>query len=326
MAEPIRTQTPQNQQDSSLSLSDFQIKAIFVAMFVVFLPILSSQAPDFVKQVLSNKMWELFHLLLVGVAISYGLLSRKGTDQETEKGNANEPDNRQCFVSDMLDGIPVFNSGESNNPDVQSWSSMYNPNEPLVVVEDEIMDDIAQKTNKPLFLPVRSLKAIAQEPELLGEDGLFQNDGDGKVSDSTNQEEKVDHIKPFGNSDSDRSMNKSFRSSTIKQPGNGRKITAQNFRCEQNNSSSTGRSVETVRLKSSNSMDELIKTLEESESGESFDEEESSNSSSCVTDDGTEENEVDKKADEFIAKFREQIRQQRMQCRKISTVRKGGGK
>jgi Cotton fibre expressed protein len=325
MAEPIRTQTPQNQQDSSLTISDFQIKAIFVATLVVFLPILSSQAPDFVKQVLSNKMWELFHLLLVGIAVSYGLISRKGADQEA-KGNVNEPGKPQSFVSNMLEGLPVFNLSESDDPDVQSWSSMYNPNEPLLVVEDEIMDGIAQKINKPLFLPIRSLKAITQEPELLGEDELFQNDGNAEVSDSTNEEERGDHIKPSGNSDSGRLMNKPFCSSTVRQPNNGQKITPQNFRCEQNNSSSTGRSVETVRLKSGNSMDELITRLEESESGESFDEEESSNSSSCVTDDGTEENEVDKKADEFIAKFREQIRQQRMQCRKRSTVQKGGGK
>lgn len=244
------------------------------------------------------------------------------------KGNANDTDNPQSFVSDMLDGLPVFDSGEPDNSNVQSWSSMYIPNEPLVVVENEIMDGAnAQKINKPLFLPIRSLNPVAQEPKLLVEDELFQNNGDAEASDSTDEQEKGDHFKPSSNSNSGCSMkDESFYSAITRQPNNGRRITPQNFRCEQNNSSSTGRSVETVRKKSSNSMDELIKALEESESDESFDEEGSSNSSSCVTDDGTEENEVDKKADEFIAKFREQIRQQRMQCRKRSTGRKGGGK
>lgn len=326
MAEPIKTQTPINQQDSSLVLSNFQIKAIFIAMFIVFLPILSSQAPDFVKQVLSNKMWELFHLLLVGVAVSYGLFSRKGNDQETEKGNADEPDNPRSFVSDMLDGLPVFDSNESDNTNVQSWSSMHNPNEPLVVVENEIMDGNAQKINKPLLLPIRSLNQLARDvPKFHGQDESFQNNGDADAYDSTNEEEKGDILQPSYNSNSGRSKNEPFRSLNKKQSNDGQKITPENFKCEQNNTSSIGRSIETVRLNSSNSMDELIKTLE-SESDESFDEEESSNSSSCVTDDGTEENEVDKKADEFIAKFREQIRQQRMQCRRRPTGRKGGAK
>ncbi|KAJ4811661.1 hypothetical protein LUZ62_024227 [Rhynchospora pubera] len=330
MAEPIKTETPQNQQDSSLPLSNLQIKAILFAIFFVSLPLLASQAPDFVKQALSNKIWELFHLLLVGIAVAYGLFSRKGSDQEIEKVNANEPDNPQSYISDMLEGLPVFDPNEPNNLNVQSWSSMYNPNEPLVVVENEIMDGNAQKINKPLYLPIRSLNPTARQPALHESDELFQNDGDAEAPDSANEEKKGDDFKPSSNTNLGCSKNKSFRSLSAKQPNTGRKITPQNFKCEQNSFSSIG--VKTVRSKSSNAMDELIKTLEESENEESFNEEEEeeedelSNSSSCVTEDGTDENEVDKKADEFIAKFREQIRQQRMQCRRRPTGRKGGGK
>ena len=65
------------------SCSGFILKALLLALFVVVLPLFPSQAPDFVSQTILNKFWELLHLLFIGIAVTYGLFSRRNSELDT---------------------------------------------------------------------------------------------------------------------------------------------------------------------------------------------------------------------------------------------------
>ncbi|KAJ3680584.1 hypothetical protein LUZ60_016862 [Juncus effusus] len=337
MEEPI---SPSHSTKTRNLQNNFQNKAIFFAIFVVFLPFFASKSPDFVKNTLSNKIWELFHLLLVGIAVSYGLFCRKLAEQESETEISPKHDNTQNYLSEILDRLPFFDSSGTETPNFQAQSYVYNQNEPLIVVENESNNGDSQSCNKPLLLPIRSLKPIINEPELAEGEEFFRKDGDSEAFDSTGGEEKGDYSESYCNfhfkSQSEKfdynsklvpSKNEYFHSMSMKETSKDRKISPNNFKLKQKGSNLKERPVITVKSKK-NPMDELIKSLEVNSSDESeevgygFERNESSNeeeTSSCVTEDGNEDNddnEVDKKADEFIAKFREQIRKQKIQSTK----------
>ncbi|TKY65235.1 hypothetical protein E2542_SST08093 [Spatholobus suberectus] len=65
------------------SCSGFILKSLFLALFVIVLPLFPSQAPDFVSQTILNKFWELLHLLFIGIAVTYGLFSRRNSELDT---------------------------------------------------------------------------------------------------------------------------------------------------------------------------------------------------------------------------------------------------
>ncbi|KAG5008117.1 hypothetical protein JHK82_026050 [Glycine max] len=65
------------------SCSGFILKVLFLALFVAVLPLFPSQAPDFVSQTILNKFWELLHLLFIGIAVTYGLFSRRNSELDT---------------------------------------------------------------------------------------------------------------------------------------------------------------------------------------------------------------------------------------------------
>ncbi|KFK35245.1 hypothetical protein AALP_AA5G259500 [Arabis alpina] len=59
-------------------------KSVLFALFLLALPLFPSQAPDFIGETVFNKFWELIHLLFVGIAVAYGLFSRRNLESESE--------------------------------------------------------------------------------------------------------------------------------------------------------------------------------------------------------------------------------------------------
>lgn len=167
------------QQDPCKFYHHFLYKAAVVAIFLVILPLFPSQAPEFINQSLLTRSWELLHLLLVGIAISYGLFSRR--NDETDKENVSKFDNAQTLVSRFLQVSPFFedeaeNSSSDQSSDettkVETWNNQHFRNEPLLVVaphEDQGGGGASASASasarsrigdeKPLLLPVRSLKS-----------------------------------------------------------------------------------------------------------------------------------------------------------------------
>ncbi|CAA6657065.1 unnamed protein product [Spirodela intermedia] len=66
--------------------------------------IFPTQAPEFVNQTVITRSWELLHLLLVGLAVSYGLFSRRNAfdPAAVEHLDGSKADNAPAFVSDLL--------------------------------------------------------------------------------------------------------------------------------------------------------------------------------------------------------------------------------
>ncbi|KAK9927625.1 hypothetical protein M0R45_024801 [Rubus argutus] len=158
----------QNHENPSKFYNHFLYKIALVVVFFVILPLFPSQAPEFINQSVITRSWELLHLLLVGIAVSYGLFSRLNEKIEKENNNT-KFDNAHSYVSRILQVSSVFDDEAeiSSGPDenkVQSWSSQYFRNEPVVVVAqehsvlDEQRDSSLILSEKPLLLPVRSLK------------------------------------------------------------------------------------------------------------------------------------------------------------------------
>ncbi|CAL5359804.1 unnamed protein product [Camellia sinensis] len=146
----------------------FMYKAVIVAIFLVVLPLLPSQAPEFINQTLHTRSWELVQLLLVGIAVSYGLFSRR--NDETEKEHSSKFDNAHSYVSRFLQVSSVFDdetdsSSGSDDNKLQTWNSQYYRGEPVVVVaqESSVLEEqsgtASRVVDKPLLLPVRSLKS-----------------------------------------------------------------------------------------------------------------------------------------------------------------------
>ncbi|CAL0331165.1 unnamed protein product [Lupinus luteus] len=156
----------------------FLYKVAIVAIFLVILPLFPSQAPEFINQTLHTRGWELLHLLLVGIAISYGLFSSRNNEADKEKeNNMSKFDNAQLLVSRVLQVSSFFEDGEADESSssdsdhgsnkVQTWNNQHYRNEPVVVVaphEDQgggvaSVSARSRISEKPLLLPVRSLKS-----------------------------------------------------------------------------------------------------------------------------------------------------------------------
>ncbi|XP_062224871.1 uncharacterized protein LOC133923608 [Phragmites australis] len=143
--------------------SNLAAKAALFAVVVALLPLLpSSQAP---------RIWELPHLLLLGIIIAYGVFGQKNADAEVDAVAAKPVDDEssvEAYVSQMMQGSLVF---EENDRDgggakdgVQAWSSQYLPHDPLIVVADTGgNNDKGDAGEKPRLLPVRKLKPADEE-------------------------------------------------------------------------------------------------------------------------------------------------------------------
>ncbi|KAK3014400.1 hypothetical protein RJ639_008828 [Escallonia herrerae] len=170
----LAPQVPLNHANPSKFYTQFLYKAVIVSVFLALVPLFPSQAPEFINQTLHNRSWELIQLVFVGIAVSYGLFSKR--NDETEKEHGSKFDNAQSYVSRLLQVSSVFDD-ETENPSVsdenkiQTWSSQYYRGEPVVVVapETSVLDEnrgASSLVEKPLLLPIRSLKTPVSNPDL----------------------------------------------------------------------------------------------------------------------------------------------------------------
>ncbi|KAK7330802.1 hypothetical protein VNO77_25002 [Canavalia gladiata] len=167
----------QNQEDPTNLYYHFLFKVAIVLIFFVIVPLFPSQAPQFINQSLLTQNWELLHLLFVGVAISYGLFSRRNNG--TEKDNNSKFDTAQSLVSRFLQVSSFFEDdvqtpSEFEETKVQTWSNQHYKNEPVVVVTPQIhhSEFNNHSDEKPLLLPVRSLKSTLCDDAGVG-DGVL---------------------------------------------------------------------------------------------------------------------------------------------------------
>ncbi|KAL5223991.1 hypothetical protein ABZP36_010630 [Zizania latifolia] len=161
-------------------LQSFPFRAAVLALFVLLLPLLPSpQAPAGLAgrgEAFLAKAWELLHLLFIGIAVSYGLFSRRndaGRRPDDEKdvaapaAAAAKPD--AGYVSQMLQDSLVFDDGggdevlDSPGAKLRSWSALHHPDEPVVMVATGGggRSHAADAQQAPLSLPVRTLKPQA---------------------------------------------------------------------------------------------------------------------------------------------------------------------
>ncbi|KAJ6695981.1 hypothetical protein OIU74_014982 [Salix koriyanagi] len=177
----------QNQGNPTKYYTHFLYKALIVTIFLVILPLFPSQAPEFINQTLNTRGWEFLHLVFVGIAVSYGLFSRRNDETEKENSSCSNQakfDNAQSYVSRFLQVSSVFDDDVDSPPKsgetkVQTWSNQYYRNDPVVVVAEQnsVLDEEQRVTSsrigeKPLLLPVRSLKSrvIAADVDETGEE------------------------------------------------------------------------------------------------------------------------------------------------------------
>lgn len=167
----------ENPQNPSKFYNQFLYKTIIVSIFLLVLPFFPSQAPDFINQTLHTTSWEILQLIFVGIAVSYGLFSKR--NDETEKDlHSSKFDNAQSYVSGLLQVSSVFDD-ETESPSstyenkVQTWNSQYYRGEPPMVTvapENSVLDQEQKSTHprvgeKTLCLPVRSLKSRVSYPD-----------------------------------------------------------------------------------------------------------------------------------------------------------------
>lgn len=96
------------------SYTHFFCKSLFVVLFLIALPLFPSQPPDFVTQTIFTKFWELIHLLFVGIAVSYGLFSRRNVDVNIDFHHTTLDDSHS-YVSSMFHVSSVFDNGYENS-------------------------------------------------------------------------------------------------------------------------------------------------------------------------------------------------------------------
>lgn len=168
------------EEDPNKFYYHFLYKTAIVLIFFVILPLFPAQAPEFINQNLLTRNWELLHLLFVGIAISYGLFSRRNQNDETEKDNNNSKfDTAQSLVSRFLQVSSFFEDEVETNPSeetkVQTWNNQHYRNKPVVLVHSDFQDNNNTVPDKPLLLPVRSLKSRLSDDD---------DDDDSKVDKS----------------------------------------------------------------------------------------------------------------------------------------------
>ncbi|XP_055830409.1 uncharacterized protein LOC129899456 [Solanum dulcamara] len=149
----------------------FPFKTMLVVIFLVALPFFPLQPPEIISQTLNTGNWELVQLILVGIAVSYGLFSKKSDDDEDDD---DETENEYLCsskfdnVQSRLLEVPSFfeNHQVSDENRVQTWNNyQYSSGKPVVVVAKESDAIISSRiVEKPLLLPIRSLKSPVLEP------------------------------------------------------------------------------------------------------------------------------------------------------------------
>ncbi|XP_062206025.1 uncharacterized protein LOC133907919 [Phragmites australis] len=178
-------------QQAASVLHSFPFRAAVLALCVALLPLVPSQEPGAgagAGQAFLAKAWELIHLLFVGIAVSYGLFSRKNRTDDGRAVVAATAAEKDATVGQELakadaryawrmfrDSIAPFDDddGDVLAPDsprgggegggsgkVRSWSALHRHDEPVVVVTNGGggRNGHSADGQAPLSLPVRTLK------------------------------------------------------------------------------------------------------------------------------------------------------------------------
>jgi hypothetical protein len=257
---------------------------------------------------LAQAVWEVPHLFVLGLVISYGVFSQRNTDVE-------------ATTTGLGDG----------DGGAKAWNARYRPDDPLVMVADHAAGDGSAREGameRPLSLPVRRLKppAATQEPDVAGEETDSSASSSGFWAGA--------HTAPSPPSVLDADLGLSPCSQPQLPPffGHGSATTKSSgyYPCRPRDEtlSEDGEETDDWDAEVDGSDDEMTVSSERSslhgdvvticandqtdgdgdDDGTSVDEELFKLAWKAAPAEGEEE--VDRKADEFIAKFREQIRRQ----------------
>ncbi|KFK22262.1 glycoprotein [Arabis alpina] len=165
MVETRNSKKIKEDQNPRKFYSQFLFKAIILAVFCSVVPVFLSQSPELSNQ---TRLLELLHLIFVGIAVSYGLFSRRNYDGGGGKTNNDHKSDHNSYVPKILE-VPssVFNvhqETESEPSDdssgdytkIQTWKNKHHMNIPDIVLSKD------HEREKPLLLPVRSLNHSLQ--------------------------------------------------------------------------------------------------------------------------------------------------------------------
>ncbi|KAM0895660.1 hypothetical protein ACQ4PT_023695 [Festuca glaucescens] len=322
--------------------SNLAAKAVLFAVVVALLQLLPmGQTP---------RMWELPHILLLGLVISYGVFGQRNADDEVAVPVAaasklvDDDESVESYVSKILQRPLVFDgnvgdvgqdsNGGGKDGGVQAWSSQYNADDPLVVVANA--GDVSEK---PLLLPVRKLKPAAEEPAT----GNVSDDGVEETEFVPKEGIGYGGAREYATSSPSSVLDAGVTLSPCSPPppppssellGSGRRLAkakARSFneyrvgdlkmsgRAGLRSGGGGNSSFSSDDMVRDGGVDEDNCELEELEQESSCDEELfelATRPQPEAAEEEEVEDEVDKKADEFIAKFREQIR-----CSELSKAR-----
>lgn len=348
----------------------FPFKTMLLIIFLVALPLFPLQPPEIITQ---TGYWELVQLILVGIAVSYGLFSRK-TDNDNDD-DVDDTENEYLFSSKidnvqsrLLEVSSFFENHQVSDENIVN-NYQYCSGKPVVVVAKE--NDAIISTSfveKPLLLPIRSLKSPVLDP-------ITTTNSPKSMVSSPRKIDQFDHKQSFNKSSvsppppppplpSPSSIVKKstlLRSSSIVMDDHkgsfGKELRRSTRSVPFELSSYKGKSVRTIRPfigaararlyakdfvngitedERNKEVDTQMQVLQPALMEFSEDEKKTSksdeDSDDCIEEssenvdeerkcgvDGSPDN-VDKKADEFIAKFREQIRLQRIKSIRTSAT------
>ncbi|OIT33405.1 PREDICTED: uncharacterized protein LOC109206060 [Nicotiana attenuata] len=190
-----------NHAKPSKFYNHFLFKASLLVFFLVVLPLFTSEAPEFINQTLQTRSWEVLQLIFVGIAVSYGLFSKKSNEREKE--NSSKFDNAQSYVSGLLQVSSVFDDETESHEEnkVQTWNNQYHRgNNPVVVIAKENHGFNEQRAvssrigEKPLLLPIRSLKSRVLDSDMVEETNEKVNIGLKGFSSNVNKTRNGDFV------------------------------------------------------------------------------------------------------------------------------------
>ncbi|KAJ8748814.1 hypothetical protein K2173_011371 [Erythroxylum novogranatense] len=111
-------------------------KSIFFVLFLIAIPLFPSEAPEFISETVLTKFWELVHLLFIGVAVCYGLFSRRSNSDADYETYPTIEDSQSSYVSRIFHVSSIFEDGDGSSDErnmYQAWYSQYQKGESVVV-------------------------------------------------------------------------------------------------------------------------------------------------------------------------------------------------
>ncbi|THG16221.1 uncharacterized protein LOC114273770 [Camellia sinensis] len=179
----------------SKSYSLFLCKSLFVALLLVLLPLFPSKAPEFINQSILTKFWELLHLLVIGIVVSYGLFGRKNTQPNNE--NQLNFDDSKAYLSGILYVPSIFEDGYERYDEkrtIQAWNNgigssvldeLNNPRSNIFQngLENPFGSDekrVSQTWNSQYYFQGESMPFVSRENCLLDEWGKPKSFNDNK--------------------------------------------------------------------------------------------------------------------------------------------------